>query len=57
MLIFQQNKDDEITMLRGLVRQQEDATRLLGEKLRNEAQEHVNKGELLCFIDRCEFFP
>ncbi|XP_022807945.1 plectin-like isoform X5 [Stylophora pistillata] len=35
------NKDDEITMLRGLVRQQEDATRLLGEKLRNEAQEHI----------------
>ena len=56
VLMFQQNKDDEITMLRGLVRQQEDATRLLGEKLRNEAQEHVNKGELLCFIKRCEFF-
>lgn len=35
------NKDDEIAMLRGLVRQQEDATRLLGEKLRNEAQEHI----------------
>ena len=30
-------------MLRGLVRQQEDATRLLGEKMRNEAQEHVSK--------------
>lgn len=29
-------------MLRGLVRQQEDATRLLGEKMRNEAQEHVS---------------
>lgn len=37
-----QNKDDEIAMLRGLVRQQEDATRLLGEKMRNEAQEHVS---------------
>ncbi|KAJ7387332.1 hypothetical protein OS493_004320 [Desmophyllum pertusum] len=36
------NKDDEIAMLRGLVRQQEDATRLLGEKMRNEAQEHVS---------------
>ncbi|XP_068690507.1 putative leucine-rich repeat-containing protein DDB_G0290503 isoform X2 [Montipora foliosa] len=35
------DKDDEIAMLRGLVRQQEDATRLLGEKLRNEAQEHI----------------
>jgi len=35
------NKDDEIAMLRGLVRQQEDATRLLGEKMRNEAQEHI----------------
>ena len=40
---FPQNKDDEIAMLRGLVRQQEDATRLLGEKMRNEAQEHVSK--------------
>lgn len=29
-------------MLRGLVRQQEDATRLLGERMRNEAQEHVS---------------
>lgn len=37
-----QNKDDEIVMLRGLVRQQEDATRLLGERMRNEAQEHVS---------------
>ncbi|KAL9981708.1 hypothetical protein ACROYT_G010449 [Oculina patagonica] len=35
------NKDEEIAMLRGLVRQQEDATRLLGEKMRNEAQEHI----------------
>lgn len=35
------NKDDEIAMLRGLVRQQEDATRLLGERMRNEAQEHI----------------
>ena len=41
LLYFKQNKDDEIAMLRGLVRQQEDATRLLGEKMRNEAQEHV----------------
>jgi len=39
---LRQNKDDEIAMLRGLVRQQEDATRLLGEKMRNEAQEHVS---------------
>ncbi|XP_048582492.1 trichohyalin isoform X2 [Nematostella vectensis] len=36
-----ENKEDEIQMLRSLVRQQEDATRLLGEKLRNEAQEHI----------------
>ena len=45
LLLFpflRQNKDDEIAMLRGLVRQQEDATRLLGEKMRNEAQEHVS---------------
>ena len=29
-------------MIRGLVRQQEDATRQLGEELRNEAKEHVS---------------
>ena len=50
MLLFsflRQNKDDEIVTLRGLVRQQEDATRLLGEKMRNEAQEHVSAEKLL----------
>ena len=45
---FKQNKDDEIAMLRGLVRQQEDATRLLGEKMRNEAQEHVRGENCFC---------
>ena len=40
--MFFQNKEDEIHLLRGLVRQQEDSTRLLGEKMRNEAQEHVS---------------
>ena len=35
-------------MLRGLVRQQEDATRLLGEKMRNEAQEHVRGESFYC---------
>ena len=40
--MFFQNKENEIHLLRGLVRQQEDSTRLLGEKMRNEAQEHVS---------------
>ena len=36
-----ENKNEEMKMVRGLVRQQEDATRVLGERLRNEAREHV----------------
>ena len=47
---LKQDKDDEIAMLRGLVRQQEDATRLLGEKLRNEAQEHVSSGDFYSYF-------
>ena len=41
-------------MLRGLVRQQEDATRLLGEKMRNEAQEHVSAETV---IEDCVCLP
>ncbi|KAK3747992.1 hypothetical protein QZH41_014358, partial [Actinostola sp. cb2023] len=37
----EENKQEEIQMLRSLVRQQEEATRLLGEKMRNEAQEQI----------------
>ncbi|XP_028400721.1 protein FAM184A-like isoform X2 [Dendronephthya gigantea] len=36
-----ENKNEDMKMIRGLVRQQEDATRVLGERLRNEAREHV----------------
>ena len=39
-------------MVRGLVRQQEDATRVLGERLRNEAREHVR-----CLSFSCLYGP
>ena len=44
-------------MVRGLVRQQEDATRVLGERLRNEAREHVSCSEIFFVKDDRNLYP